>query len=257
MPRSNRKKISAWVDWKGYDGDKIIVPACVRSPSVRGRNFEVTVKAIAERIPHAIIMLCDTLDTHNLVGKSDDPRKTAIENGNTWWAQMEPVVANYFQSYEIKRWQDVQADQSYHQRLDLIKRIYHTHHEIKAIVDGFARAHNLEQKIRMIQKGLPFNVEEGIQRSVAYLLDEIAGDTIYADWYPDIPEAYNGAYFADINLFNRTNDISPGIDLTIPVTIPVHINRLPAPTIIETCKSLAPSQNAANSNWPILANQKC
>lgn len=242
MPTGKRKRYKATVDWQGYEGDKIIVPACVRSPSVRGRNFEATVKATAEKIPHGIIMVCDTLDAHNLVGRNDNPRKEAIKLADEWLKTTEPVIKKYFESYEIHRWQDVQADSTYDRRLELVQQLYDSDNEVTEIIDGFALKHNLDKKERMASKGLSFSLSDEMKRSASYLIDEVAGDAVYRDWFPDIPEAYNGAYFANADLFNETNDINPSIDLTIPVTLPVTLNRLPKSTVIEDCRHNLPAE---------------
>lgn len=251
MPKNNLKKYKATVDWRGYNGDRVIIPACVRSPSVRGRNFEATIKAVAEKVPHAIVMICDTLDAHNLVGRSQNPKNEAIRLANIWWAEQEPVISKYFNSYEVHRWQDVQSDPSYKERLELVQKLYNMNTEVKAIIDSFAREHNLQKQKRLQNKGLPFNLTDEMQRSATYLIDEIAGDAVYREWFPDIPEAYNGAYFSDPNLFNRINIINSTIDLTIPKTLPVYLNRLPSPTIVEDCRI----KSYKNNNNTILPAQ--
>jgi hypothetical protein len=65
------------------------------------------------------------------------------------------------------------------------------------------------------------------RQCLEYLLDEFAGTATYYSWYK-VPEIYNGFYVADPVVFERGNS-DPAVKLTLPETLPVHINRLEMP----------------------------
>ncbi len=238
MPRSSRKKYKAAVEWSGFEGSRIVIPVCPRSPGVRSRNFEATLKALSEKTTHAHILLCDTLDRHNLDGEPWEREMQALINGNEWLNENLPLVEKYFESYDVRRWNEVRNDPSFVPRLELMHKLYERSAAMRRVVDNVASHYLVAKEERSARQELPFNYEQEKQRSVHYLLEEFTGDAVYNDWYGDLHEAYWGFYVGDPDVFNRLNDIDPSIDLSIPPTCAVHLNRLPSPLSAENTPKL-------------------
>ncbi len=229
MPKSSRKKYRAEIEWGSFEGNRIIVPVCPRSPGVNGRNFEATLKALGERVSHVHILLCDTLDRHNLDGTPSERELKAHFNGSAWLEKHLPLVREHFESYDVRRWNEVRRDPSFKPRLALMHRLYNENPEMRRAVDNVASHYLVAKQERCDRQRLPFNRELEKQNSVNYLLEEFTGDAVYNDWYEGLDEAYWGFYVGDPDIFNRLNHIDPSTDLTIPPTCAVSLNRLPAP----------------------------
>ena len=225
MPSRNRKRYVAHIEFGKYSGDSVIVPVCPRSPGVRGRNFEATVKALAERIDHVHLLICDTLDRHNL--DSDTPELDAKRNGDRWLEENLPVLEKYIQSYDLKRWDDVRNDPAYKDKLDTLKQLYLESDDVKTAIDNVASYYLVAKEERCAKKNEPFEREKEESRSVGYLIEEFAGTATYNNWY-NLPEAYWGIYVSSPDIFNMLNTVDQTVDLSLPQTIPVKLNRIGA-----------------------------
>lgn len=228
MPKSNRKKYSAFIDWKQFDGDDIILPICPRSKAVNGRGFIATLDAMQEKIRSVKIIHCAQLDVHNYVGRKENPLLRTQENKDRWRRKFLPEVINRFEVSEYD-WADVQADDGYLPRMHALKKLYDSDPYARALIDKTANYY-LEHHARLAKnRRLPFNWNDEKQRSVQYLIDEFAGTSVYGSWFRELPEIYWGTFIQDTQAFNRTNQSGPLIDLSLPETIPVTINRLEKP----------------------------
>ena len=227
MPNRRKKKYLAQIDWKDLDWGEIILPICPRSPGVRGRNFAATIEALSERVTHAHVILIDTLDRYNLYGQEQDPELLARINGQDWLAESQDVLDQL--SHDVTMWDEVRADPTFLSKLDLFHQLYRESAGVREAVDNVAEFYLSAKAWRSKEKSLPFNYAEEKQRSVAYLLEEFAGTSVYGSWWPNLPEAYWGVYVGRKDLFAQLNNLDSAIDLTLPETLPVHLNRLPPP----------------------------
>jgi len=237
MPR--KKKYNAAIDWGDFEGDAIVLPVCPRSQGVKGRNFLATLQALSERVDHVHILLCDTLDRHNLEGTAQERELQAHMNGSAWLEENLPLIKAHFKSFDVRRWDDVRRDPSFERRLSLMHKLYEQSAAMRRIVDNVASHYLVAKEERLARKELPFNREIEKQNSVRYLLEEFAGDAVYNEWFGNMHEAYWGFYVGDPDSFNRVNMIAPSIDLTIPPTCAVHLNRLPLPIPAENTPKVA------------------
>ncbi len=215
------RTVRAAVDWKSFDGDRIILPICARSPGAKGRNFQATVAALRGRVRHVHMILCDTLDRYNLGGDAT-AAKAAMDG---WLSTALPQIAENF-TFDLKRWDDVRDDPGFMPRLALMTELYRSSPEARQAIDRIANYYIDGAEKRADKTGLPFNRLHQAERSAVYLIEEFAGTAVYGAWHPGLPEAYWGVYVGDPQIFNRCNVIDPSVDLTLPATLPVRINRL-------------------------------
>ena len=85
------------IDWKDFNSNSVILPICMRSPNVQGRNFTAMLDAMAKRIDTVHVVLCDLLDRHNLDGGMDE----ALELSRQWQARNIGEVHKRFKSVSI------------------------------------------------------------------------------------------------------------------------------------------------------------
>ncbi|PZQ48874.1 MAG: hypothetical protein DI551_00655 [Micavibrio aeruginosavorus] len=218
------KNVHAAIGWNGYAGSDIILPICARSPGARGRNFSATLDAMRGRIGTLHVVMCDTLDRHNLNGDA----ALAKSKADAWLAENLPRIRSGFH-YTLKRWDDVRADPSFAGRHELMMRLYAESFPVQEAIDRISSHYVASKEERFAKAGLPFNRILERQAAAAYLVEEFAGTAVYKDWHPSLPEAYWGVYVGDAQIFNRHNSIDRTIDLALPETLAIHISRLPAP----------------------------
>ena len=110
---------------------------------------------------------------------------------------------------------------------------------MRAIIDRIADYYLVAKAERARRTGLPFNEAQEQQKSARYLIEEFAGTAVYKDWFPGLPEAYWGVYVGEVDVFNRLNTVDPSVDLSLPLTLPVSPNRLPAPVAGDVPRQVA------------------
>ena len=215
MPRY--RNVKATIDWKEYKKHEVMVPICVRSPAVRGRNIEAVLEAMSPRIQTAHLILCDSLDRYNTKDKN-----LSIKEANDWLALYLPMFKSLFLDVTITRWCDVMKDSTFTSRLNTLKALYDSSNDVKRVIDENVM-HFMRPK--MAEHGyFDIDYEKEFENSTQYLIEEYAGTAVYKDMFPGLAEIYWGIYINDVTIFNRLGNID--IDLSLPVTLPVSINRL-------------------------------
>lgn len=227
------RHVTAEIDWDGFKGHGIILPICARSQGVRGRNFTATLDALKGRVDTLHLVLCDALDRHNLNGDAS----LAVAKADAWLDENLDHMRGF--KIDIKRWADVMADPSFAARHDTMKRLYDGAPPVRAAIDRISSYYVQSKRERLEKAGLPFNEAIERQAAAAYLVEEFAGTAVYKDWHPGLPEAYWGVYVGDVGIFNKHNHINPAVDLSLPRTLAIHINRLPAPIVGEKPRLVA------------------
>lgn len=220
MPRIRNKTAS--VNWRGYHGP-VILPICVRSPAVSGRHFLRTLDALAERADTVRVLLCDSLDRYN-VGEAQ-----AMGAADQWLAVNLPHIRERFGPVSVRRWDEVRADPTFARRHAVLTALYEGNPEVRAVIDRVVDYYLTAKAERDGRTGIPFKEAQERQNSGRYMIEEYAGTAVYKDWYPGLPEAYWGVYVGEVDVFNRLNTVDPSVDLSLPVTLPVSPNQLPAP----------------------------
>ena len=215
MPRY--RNVKATIDWKDYKKHEVMVPICTRSPAVRGRNVEAILEAMSPRIQTVHLVLCDSLDRYNTKDKN-----LSIKEANDWLDLYLPIFKSRFINVTVTRWCDVMKDSTFTSRLNSLITLYDNNNDVKRVIDE-----NVMHFIwpKMVQNGyFDIDYEEEIKNSTLYLIEEYAGTAVYKDMFPELAEIYWGIYINDVTIFNRLGNTD--IDLSLPVTLPVNINRL-------------------------------
>lgn len=234
-----RGKIKINVDWGDFCGKTLILPICPRSPGVRRRNLVASLDALRERVDRIRIVLCDTLDHHNLGVL--DAEGQARRSGDLWLAASLPDIRAAFPSFDaardLLRWDDVRADPSFVRRLSVLKTMYDSSEPVRLVIERIAEKYLQKRDVWLKKYGLPFDRARELRRSSAYLIEEFAGTAVYADWFPEMPEAYWGVYVGDHRIFDQLNIIDRDVRLTLPRTLALHIASLDPPVAGEAPSS--------------------
>jgi hypothetical protein len=219
-----RKNYKAVIDWRGYDENRAILPVCVRSPAMEGRKVAETLRALSERIEHVHVVICDSLDRWNYPNFSD-PEEESLRRARKWLDEHKPTLDLFCPGHTLARWNDVRKHPSFEPRHEEMQRLYRDVPTVRRFVDGMVDYYLERKQSRYKASGMPFNEVLERQRSTAYMLEELPGDMTYGEMYR-APRVYWGLYTADPQFFNARG---ARIDMTFPLTCPVHINRLPPP----------------------------
>ena len=230
------RRIKARIDWNNFNEDEVILPICVRSPNVQGRNFTAMLDCVRHRVGKVHLVLCDYLDRHNLCGDAD----LALMQSRQWQNQYLPEVFKRFNEVEISDWLAVMKHPEFKKNFNEIHRLYKENEAVRNIVDiniGLYLRPKIQRLVNEI--GWGFNADELEETSRNYLLEEYAGTPIYKNVSPSKTQVYWGIYIEDPQAFNRYSKT----DLSFPETLPVTNNRL-GPSIASIKKPL-PSRKAA------------
>lgn len=236
-----RGRVKARIEWSGFEGTSVILPICPRSPGVKRRNLAASLISLREKTDQIHLILCDTLDRHNLSGA--DTQDQARRNGDLWLSTGVPEIRNIFPSFnpvrDILRWDDVRADPEFSRKLSVLSTMHESSEAVRMVIERIAGLYLKKRDAYLKKYGLPFDRDREMQRSSSYLIEEFAGTSVYADWFPGVPEAYWGVYVGDHEIFNRLNTINPSIDLTLPRTLAIYLEALDPPVAGESPPSSA------------------
>ena len=225
--------VSSNISWHDFNDDKIILPICVRSPNVQGRNFIAMLEAIQSRINHIEIVLCDYLDRYNLNHDGD----LAMKQSQEWQSCYLTEVRQRFKTVNVTDWNAIVSDLTFKDRYNKICSLYNTNKDVKKAIDINVDIY-VEDKIKRIVKetGWGYDPYEIEINSRNYLLEEYAGTAIYKNLVSTQSQIYWGVYIGDTHIFNR---YSADIDLIMPRTLPVKNNRLGS----SICSIVVPLEN--------------
>ena len=212
--------VKAKISWNNFSDTKVILPICVRSPNVQGRNFTAMLDGMIGKINHVEIVLCDYLDRYNL----NHDGKLAMEQSMEWQSQYLGEVFDRFETVNVTDWKKIMADSSFDNRYRSICNLYETNPDVKKAIDINVDIY-VEDKIKRIVKeqGWDYDPYQIELNSRHYLLEEYAGTAIYKNFVPSQTQIYWGVYIEDTQVFNRHSGL---IDLGMPRTLPVKNNRL-------------------------------
>lgn len=193
-----------------------IIPVCHGSQDMHGKRFFAYVEEAAKAYKHCHLVVCDTLDVHNMTPSPDlrdEAMATAKAMGDRWLHKhLQQVQEAFSDNLTLARWDDVKTDSSFANKYTEAKRLYAENNEVKEWVDGVCNMYATIAFERQRNSGSIPNFEKLFQRSLNYMLEEIAGTSVYYSWY-QCPAVYPGQYFDDPHLFNRQN---PVVDLSVP-----------------------------------------
>lgn len=191
---------------KGTPGKSCIIPVCHGTDVMHGKVFFSYLQHAADMYEKAHIVLADTLDVHNMVSSPDlvaMALETATALGDKWLRKHEPAVREIFKgNVTFARWDDVKADETFAEKYKLAKQIYAQNGIITEWVDKVCRDYAQVKSSRLQSQGWIVDVNELFQRSVNYMIEEIAGSSVYFNWYK-APAVYPGQYFDNPDIFSK------------------------------------------------------
>ncbi|MFA5592690.1 MAG: hypothetical protein WC989_05200 [Micavibrio sp.] len=198
------------------DNLSCIIPVCHGSQDMHGKRFFAYVSEAAKIYKHCHLVVCDTLDVHNMSPSADlwdEAMTTAKAMGDRWLRKHLSHVQDCFENkVTLARWDDIKADPSFDAKFAEANRLYSESNEVKSWVDGVCSMYANIVAERQRNSGAIPNVQKLFQRSLDYMLEEIAGTSVYHNWY-QAPAVYPGQYFDDPELFNRQK---PLVDMSVP-----------------------------------------
>lgn len=193
-----------------------IIPVCHGSQDMHGKRFFSYVEEAAKHYTRCHLVVCDTLDVHNMAPSPalwDEALETARAMGDRWLGKHLRFVQEAFAGrLTLTRWDDVKAEQSFSVKYEEAKRLYDQSAEVKAWVDGVCGMYSSIAAQRQRDRGFTPDTHQLFQRSLNYMLEEIAGTSVYFDRF-QAPAVYPGQYFDDPMLFERQN---PRVSLKVP-----------------------------------------
>ncbi len=218
----------AEIEWLGYTGKKAVFPVCMRSPAVRGRSLIAQMQAAAENLDHLCLLICDSLDRHNMRGM-DDAKTASIDLADTWLDGNLERIKPYFETVEVIRWEkDIRSHPLFDERVRQLYGLRESSPAYRDLVHALS-SYYLDSKKRRFEadrmRGLvtSFDSNEAYESSRAYLEEEFAGNMVCHDLTAGLPHIYHGLYIDDVDLFVRE---SACLDLAYPKTLPVVTKRL-------------------------------
>lgn len=218
MPQQRR--VIAEIDWKGYEGDTVLLPVCVRSPAMQGRNLIATMKALSTRIHAVELILIDTLDRYNFNRDASICRL----RGKNWMNTSLPQIREHLDIRSVIYWDEVIGDPSYQCRLNLINSMHDNDPFVRQMIEVNAKYFVDARK----ERNPSLDADREMENSINYMIEEYAGTAVYADWFKGLPEAYWGIYVGDPGFFQKRNP-NRFVGLKLPEVLPITINRLPLP----------------------------
>lgn len=204
----------------GTKGDKCIMPVCKCIDGMHGNRFKALVEETSKHFDKVHLVICDSLDAHNLAEKGDNLWNEAIEvsiqSANRWIRKHLHFIEKFFgEEFEVTRWDDLKTDSEFDARYKLVQKLYDENEDIKDYIHQICRTYVDMSAERIYKQGHIPNKEKMMRKSINYTLEEVAGTATYNEWFKS-PVIYLGAYFEDPEIFNRKNNIDPSVNLRIP-----------------------------------------
>jgi hypothetical protein len=222
-------------NWRGYaefelpEGQReVLMTVCPGNPEQEGRRFRAIMEAAGNKLDRLYIIEAGDLGYHNLkrlVPKSE-AQAFARHRGERWVEAHLPAIEEYMKGRcEIIPMRDVVADETYQERIALIKAMYEQGNN--PVADWFNQSidvnvANLGE--RKAKDGViiePWAIKES---ALDYLCDEYAMRSLMWQKF-GLEEIYLGRSITDSELFQRENT-NPYIDLTIPKVRPIDLKKM-------------------------------
>lgn len=219
---SNTRRVSASVDWRHFHGSEILLPICPRSPNVQGRNLTRMLDAVAARVSRVHVIMCDFMDRYNLGADGDK----ALEQSKAWQERYLPEIRSRFTGVEKTDWLTIMNDPRFNERLNTLTSLYEANAEVRRAIDINVQIYVDAKLHRLAQIGgeAP-DLHAMAENSRKYLIEEYAGTALYKNFIRKPAEVYWGVYIDDLDVFQRQ---ARGVDLALPLTLPVFNSRLGA-----------------------------
>ena len=190
---------------------KCILPVCGGTDVMNGRYFAATVEAVRQQFDQVHVVMADQLDAHNICPSPqywDESLDVSIAMGDRWIRKHSHLLPSH---WTIHRWADVKADPDFKWKYNRSRWLYQHDAKVGQWIDrvcGEYAALSVQRK----SKSHTVSFEAEKQRSINYMLEEIAGTSVYYKWFK-CPAVYPGQYFEGEKMF--------GEEMLVPDHIPV------------------------------------
>ena len=219
--------------WRGYatfempkEQTKALMTVCPGNPDQEGFRFRSIMEAAGAKLDYLYIIEAAELGYHNLkrLVCNHDAQSFAKFRGQCWQKTHQPIIDEYMGGRcEVIPMADIVADQTYKERIALIREIYDRGNnpvtkwfDYSADLDIQTRANRKEKEGVLIE---PWAIKEN---SIDYLCDEYAMLSIMWEQF-SLQEIYRGLAVSEHDFFQRENTKRPEIDLTIPKVCPITL----------------------------------
>lgn len=160
-----------------------VVPISVGQYYHEGEKFIVTLKEIEKNFENATILICDSLQRHNIkIGKncSDEKAlKIANNNGLEWRKRYEKIINNLTINTRIMHWDEFINSPNYNYYYSKINLYYNSDCEFKTVVKQTIGKY-LTRKYKKLQITENYRSEE--KYCLDYLKEECAVRLMYKDF---------------------------------------------------------------------------
>lgn len=199
--------------------DGVLIPFCNGSLGMSGTHFSQLMSRVSSEYKYAHFVLCDTLDAYNTCDKGsplwEEAEEVARMSADRWLLKHEGVMQSYFgNNYMVHRWDDIRTHKDFGHRFKLAVDLYNAVDEIKIYVNSSCQRYVDIAAKRISARGHVPNISQMLERSIAYMLEEIAGTATYQEMF-DLPVIYLAEYFDDPMLIQRHNTSS--LSMKLPV----------------------------------------
>ncbi len=222
----NRKDDIATINWQNYQGTSAVFPVCMKSPAVNGRSLRAQMITAKERISDLVIVLCDSLDRHNM-SHIENAKSHCMQLGDIWLGGNLNTVKEYFPNVEVLRWEnDIRSHATFETRLKQVQDLYNQSPAVRELRDAMSLyyLHSKKKRFESDYKNgmaIDFDINAALQSSADYLDEEFAGDMVYHDLTGGMAHIYWGLYVDDYAIFSRES----GRNMPFPQTLPVISER--------------------------------
>jgi hypothetical protein len=217
---SNARRVHASIDWRHFHGNEVLLPICPRSPNVQGRNLTKMLDAMTPRISRVHVIMCDYMDRYNLDGDGEK----ALAQSTAWQTQYLPEITARFGKVELTDWLSIMKADGFSERLATLTRLYDTNAQVRRAIDINVQIY-LDARVGRLAEGGTEDIDTAAiaENSKRYLIEEYAGTALYKYFVDNPAEVYWGIYINDLDVFQRH---AKGVDLSLPLTLPVSNSRL-------------------------------
>lgn len=223
-------------NWRGYaefempsDGRReALMTVCPGNPDQEGRRFRAIMEAAGAKLDRLCIIEAGDLGYHNLkrLVPKNEAHAFARYRGERWVEAHQPAIDEYMKGRcEIIPMRDIVADDTYEQRIALIRAIYDRGNN--PVTEWFDYSLNLDIESRAQRKAKdgviiePWAIKES---ALDYLCDEYAMRSLMWRQF-GLEEIYLGLAVTQHDLFQIENP-KPEIDLTIPKVCPIALREV-------------------------------
>ena len=168
-------------------------------------KLEATVLWLSEHFDSCAILLCDTLQRYNydsyFRGEHEVALSEALQSGDEWLKRNKKILSRFAIPVTITRWEDWREHSGFESRLESITQIWQESEEMQRLILDDIQRFIANNPLSPEQ----FPLKARIAAGAHYLLEELAGLSLFADEYGSL-EVYAGAKIRAIEYLKDCKD---------------------------------------------------